>query len=205
MISPSTASTSLQQLTRRTPAHFPKTPWGDLPWVTPGLLRATGTNHIKTEKQQSHPMEWQSITRSLESPLAVPGASEPGVVRRLRVTDHVSSNKWRSLHAEKEPIWAPGALCNPETKEQGLKARWQLAVPAHMGTQGWMASANHLLEHFPSQRSNKQHYVENKECTLACPSSDHSDLQPSENSNHRKRVTFIPTKYRHRAAAFTHI
>lgn len=102
-------------------------------------------------------------------------------------------------------LQGPSATRKLRSRGSARQARWQLAVPAHMGTQGWMASANHLLEHFPSQRSNKQHYVENKECTLACPSSDHSDLQPSENSNHRKRVTFIPTKYRHRAAAFTHI
>lgn len=158
----------------------PQNPKGNLPWVTPGLLRVTGTNHIKREKQQSHLTEWQSTMRGVEGPPAVPGASEAGVGRRLRVTDHVSSNRWRSLHAEKEPNWAPGALCNLKPRSRGppSQARWQLAGPARMGTQGWMASRlTTCLNTSPSQRTgNKQHYADNKEYTLACPSSDHTAI-----------------------------
>lgn len=60
---------------------------------------------------------------------------------------------------------------------------------------------------FPGQRAgNKWYYVKTKQYALACPSGDHVAIYSQvKTAKPKKRVTFFPTKYRHRVAAFTHI
>lgn len=91
---------------------------GGMPQVTPGLLPSHRRQpHTPVDKDTGKKAESPCGTaQASKSPPAAPSLSEPGEGRGggLHITDCSSRNKWRSLHAEKEPDQPPGTRCDPK-------------------------------------------------------------------------------------------